>query len=351
MKNLKIGVRLLIGFASALFLIIAVALFSWGELKNIEQQTDNLARVNFVKAQLSADVQGAMQAAYRGFITTGYIDDGAVRAKEKERIEKQRTRYRESFKKLEELERNAEGKAILEKITRLTQVAAAANDKALKQLADGNSDEARSVIKNEANAAMDTLLDSFDELSAYQKKQVESRYAKAVTAYESALTGLLVGYLVALVIAVACTVVISRSIVVPLRSMIVVMRDIAEGERDLTKNIYLLSKDELGEFSKWFDMFMDNIQEDITNIGASTHQIASAAVQLHTTAEQIATGAKEVAAQAGNVADACKEMSVSSADIAQNCSKAAEGSRLASEAAVSGARVVDETIAVMKRSP
>lgn len=57
--------------------------------------------------------------------------------------------------------------------------------------------------------------------------------------------------------------------------MIAVMRDIAEGEGDLTKSIYLKSKDELGEFSKWFDMFMDNIQDDITNIGKSTHQIAS----------------------------------------------------------------------------
>jgi methyl-accepting chemotaxis protein len=235
MNNLKIGTRLWIGFSSVVLLIICVAIFAFMELRNIKEQTDNLAKVNFVKTELSADAQQAMQKTHNAI----------------------------------------------------------------------------------------------------------------VSAYESAASGLAIGCAIAVLIAAACAFLISRSIVTPLGSMIEVMRNIAEGERDLTKNIYLESKDELGELSKWFDMFMDNIQEDITNIGKSTHQIASAAVQLHTTAEEIATGAEEVAAQAGNVAMAGKEMSVSSADIARNCGMAAEGSRHASEAAVSGAQVVDETIAVM----
>ncbi|MBV5337167.1 MAG: methyl-accepting chemotaxis protein, partial [Deltaproteobacteria bacterium] len=116
-----------------------------------------------------------------------------------------------------------------------------------------------------------------------------------------------IGCTIAVLIAIVFSVLITRSIVIPLNSAIAVMRNIAEGERDLTKNMNLDSKDELGELSKWFDMFMDNIQEDITNIGKSTHQIAAAAAQLHTTAEQIATGAEQVSDQASNVAAAGEE--------------------------------------------
>lgn len=203
---------------------------------------------------------------------------------------------------------------------------------------------------SQANAKVLALVaEGAKESSESLKKQAETSYAKAVTAYDSAVTGLIVGCLIAVLMAAACAILISRSIVSPLKSMIVVMRDIAEGEGDLTKNIYLDSEDELGELSKWFDMFMDNIQEDITNIANSTHQIASASVQLHSTAEQIATGAGEVANQAEKVASASEGMSVSSGEIARNCGMAADGSRHASEAAVSGAHVVDETIAVMNR--
>lgn len=345
MNNLKIGTRLWIGFSSVVILILCFAFFAYTEIRTIKAETDNLATVNFVKAQLSAEVRGTMQSAYASLVATVYAE--APAAQEAERLEKQRALYREAFKKLEELESNADGKALLEKIKQLTQSASAANNKALALIGEGKPDEARKVIDSESNAAMRPLLDTFNELSEYQKKQADSRYAKAVAAYDSALSGLFIGCALSVLIAAACAALISRSIVTPLKAVIVVMRNIAEGERDLTKNIYLNTQDELGEVSKWFDMFMDNIQEDITNIGTSTHQLASAASQLHGTAAQIATGAEELAAQAGHVATAGNEMSTSSGHIAQSCGIAAEGSRQASDAAVSGTQVVDETIAVM----
>ena len=347
MNNLKIGTRLWIGFTSVVVLIVCVALVSYVELKKIKEQTDSLANVSFVKAQLSSDVQEAMQKAFQSIVTSVYADNPAVVNKEKDVLAKHRGAYREAFKKLEDLEQLAEGKAILEKIKQLTQTAAAPNNKALALVAEGKSDEARKIIQSESNPAMTPLLDSFDELSLYQKNRTTSRYEDAVSAYNSALSALLVGSAIAVLVAIAFAILISRSIVTPLNSIIVVMRNIAEGERDLTQNMNLDTKDELGELAKWFDMFMDNIQEDINQIGKSTHRIAAAAVQLHATAEQIASGAEEVEGQVSNIAAAGEEMSATSADIAQNCNMAAEGSRQATAAAVSGSQVVEETIAVM----
>jgi methyl-accepting chemotaxis protein len=347
MNNLRIGTRLWLGFASIVILIVGVALVSYVELNKLKEQTDSLANVNFAKAQLSADVQEAMQKAYQSIVTSVYADDPATIKHESDSLEKQRKAYREAFKKLEDLEQIAEGKALLERIKTLTQAASLANNKALALVREGKPDEARIVIKTESPAAMNPLLDSFDELSQYQKKRTSARYDEAVSAYQSAVSILGIGCAIAVLIAIVFSVLITRSIVTPLNSVITVMRNIAEGERDLTQNMSLDSKDELGELSKWFDMFMDNIQEDITNIGKSTHQIAAAAAQLHTTAEQIASGAEQVSDQASNVAAAGEEMSASSGDIAQNCSLAAQGSTHASEAARAGAEIVDETIAVM----
>jgi len=61
----------------------------------------------------------------------------------------------------------------------------------------------------------------------------------------------------------------------------------------------------------------------------------------------MAAAAAEVTAQAQTVATAGEEMSATSGNIAQNCLISSESSQQASAAAVSGARVVDETIAVM----
>ncbi len=153
--------------------------------------------------------------------------------------------------------------------------------------------------------------------------------------------------LVVLVLAIAISLYIAGSITKPLESMKSMLQDIAQGEGDLTKRLDATSKDELGEASRYFNLFADKLHGLISRVAETTEKVASASVQLRLNSEHIATGAEEVAAQASTVATAGEEMAATSGDIAQNCSLAAGGSQQASAAAVSGAQVVDETIRVM----
>lgn len=133
----------------------------------------------------------------------------------------------------------------------------------------------------------------------------------------------------------------------PVNSLRDMLQDIAQGEGDLTKRLDDSTQDELADVSRFFNLFIDKLRHMIGQIASTTEQVASASVQLNATADQMATGAEEVSAQAATVATAGEEMSATSGDIAQNCQLAAEGSKQASDAAVSGAKVVDETISVM----
>jgi methyl-accepting chemotaxis protein len=153
--------------------------------------------------------------------------------------------------------------------------------------------------------------------------------------------------LVVLCLAIAIAFWIANSITKPLAAMKSMLQDISQGNGDLTRRLDDSSKDELGEASRYFNMFVDKLHGLISRVAETTAKVAAASVELRMNAEQIATGAEEVAAQASTVATAGEEMSATSGDIAQNCSMAAEGSQQASAAAVSGARVVNETIGVM----
>lgn len=153
--------------------------------------------------------------------------------------------------------------------------------------------------------------------------------------------------LIVLVLGVLLSFYITGTITRPLNAMKRMIEDIAQGEGDLTKRLDASSRDELGDVSRCFNTFVDKLQGIINRIAQTTEQVAAASVQLRQTSGRMATGAEMVTAQAATVATAGEEMSATSGDIAQNCQMAAEGSQQASEAAVSGARVVDETIAVM----
>ncbi len=140
-----------------------------------------------------------------------------------------------------------------------------------------------------------------------------------------------------------------RSVLKPVNAMVEMLKDMAQGEGDLTQRLKADSQDEIAVASNYFNQFIEKLHGIISSVSSNSHQVASAATELMATAEQIATGAEEVAAQTATVATAGEEMSATSGDIAQNCQMAAEGSTQASHAASAGAEVVNNTVQVMGR--
>jgi methyl-accepting chemotaxis protein len=135
----------------------------------------------------------------------------------------------------------------------------------------------------------------------------------------------------------------------PLSRMLHMLKDIAEGEGDLTRRLKVDRSDELGEVSLWFNRFVDNVHGIVSQLSGNTQQISTSSAQLNSTAEQIATAAEEVASQSGTVATASEEMSATSNDISRSCAQAAASSNRASETAQGGAQVVQQTLIGMQK--
>jgi len=156
---------------------------------------------------------------------------------------------------------------------------------------------------------------------------------------------------VTLVLTVVCValmlVALRRMIVRPAASILGMLRDIAEGEGDLTRRLECVNQDEIGSISCTFNVFISKLQTIVGKVALDTVQVASSAALLHQTAGQMATGTEEVAAQAATIATAGEEMAATAADIAHNCLKAAEEGGKANDAALAGAAVVEKAVATM----
>lgn len=152
----------------------------------------------------------------------------------------------------------------------------------------------------------------------------------------------------ALVVTCSLGFIVMLGITRPLSRMLHMLKDIAEGEGDLTRRLAVDRKDELGEVSIWFNRFVDNVHDIVSQLSRNTHQVSASCEQLNATAVQIATAAEEVACQSGTVATASEEMSATSNDISSNCALAAESSNRASTTAKGGADVVQQTLLGMQ---
>jgi methyl-accepting chemotaxis protein len=183
-------------------------------------------------------------------------------------------------------------------------------------------------------------------------KEVEDLLAKNINSLadelaDKARTAMLVNLFFAasmIVVSLLLGTILIRGITNPLNEQIDMLKDIAEGEGDLSRRLRENRKDELGDVALWFNRFIDNIHGIVSQVSGTTARVATASVQLQSTAEQIATAAEEVAAQSATVATAGEEMSATSCDISRNCLIAAEGAQQAASTTREGFEVVRHTV-------
>ncbi|MBL9076344.1 MAG: methyl-accepting chemotaxis protein [Planctomycetes bacterium] len=100
----------------------------------------------------------------------------------------------------------------------------------------------------------------------------------------------------------------SRQLTAPIHGTVSALKDIAEGEGDLTRRLDENRPDELGELGKWFNRFLSRLQETIKNLGQKAQGVTSASTQLMATAASLATGADRTKAQSTQVAAAAEQM-------------------------------------------
>jgi methyl-accepting chemotaxis protein len=144
---------------------------------------------------------------------------------------------------------------------------------------------------------------------------------------------------------IAAGIVMSRSIVSPIKRTVDVMKDISRG--DLTQRIEASSNDEIGDMAKHFNAFVETLHTTMKKVAESSNKVSSEAMLLDSAAEQMASGIEQASAQVNSVAAASEEMSNTSSEITQNCVMVAKGSENANASAMSGAGIVRETIVVM----
>jgi methyl-accepting chemotaxis protein len=191
--------------------------------------------------------------------------------------------------------------------------------------------------------------DKFDELLKTVGEVAKDLHEDGVSAAQSSKKVLLVGLILALLLAGGISFVIARSVVKPIKMVNAALEDIAEGDGDLTKRLPVEGKDEVGQLCKIFNRFVDKLHDSIARVASTTASLAAASEQLSVNTAQLAKGGKEQAQQATQAAAAVEQMSATVTEMAKNAQGVAGTAQNASQAAGQGHEVVSSSIAGMSR--
>ncbi|MCH8836766.1 MAG: hypothetical protein IIA60_03065, partial [Candidatus Marinimicrobia bacterium] len=161
---------------------------------------------------------------------------------------------------------------------------------------------------------------------------------------KSATTAVFVLSGIAIILALGISLFISKGITDPINASINMLRDIDEGEGDLTKRLNIQAQDEIGTMGGLFDSFIAKVQELIKQIGVSSGQVGSASTQISTASEQMASGAEEQQAQLSEVATTTEQMSAMILEASKNADETRESAQKTGKTAESGREIVSQTV-------
>ncbi|HKJ99393.1 MAG TPA: methyl-accepting chemotaxis protein [Desulfotignum sp.] len=120
---------------------------------------------------------------------------------------------------------------------------------------------------------------------------------------------LIIVYLCCLVLIIPIALFFSSALVKSLLKVSRSLADVARGEGDLTRRIDISSKDEIGDLSHWFNMFVENLQAMIKNISKSAGSLNTSVDVTRKSAGKIAANASDMADVTQGVTAATGEMS------------------------------------------
>ena len=100
------------------------------------------------------------------------------------------------------------------------------------------------------------------------------------------------------------------------------LKDVAQGEGDLTKRLQILSRDEIGELSGWFNTFIEHLEEVIAGVKNSATHVDTATEEVSAGSQGLSQATQEQASAIEEVAATIEEMTSA---IKNNANNAAQG--------------------------
>jgi methyl-accepting chemotaxis protein len=135
----------------------------------------------------------------------------------------------------------------------------------------------------------------------------------------------------------------------PLQALTAISRQIAQGDGDLTKRVpFQDHSDEIGELSRYLNVFIRKMQEALLSVNDATNRLASSTVQLSTNADGVVRAAEGQDARVIQSASAVEEMTMTAGEVARNSTEAARIAQETAETAQTGHHTMKQTVVGME---
>ncbi|OHC83854.1 MAG: histidine kinase, partial [Sideroxydans sp. RIFOXYB12_FULL_59_6] len=345
-KDMKIGMRLGMGFGLVLILLTVISVVSYLRVGQINGEIDDMVEDKFPKTVIANEIINQINVIARALRNSALVSKPEDVQKELARVEEARQLIVAGFEKLDKIILSEDGKKALAKALEGRRVFVADQNKFLELQKAGKREEAIELMVNVMRKSQGDYINAMNELIAFQSDLMKTGGEHANNLADQTQSLVLILGLSAIVIAIMFAVWVTRSITRPLNEAVGVANSLAEG--DLTVRIKVDSKDETGQLLASMQAMTEKLSQVIGEVRGSADALSSASEEVSATAQSMSQASSEQAASVEETSASVEQMSASINQNAENAKVTNGMADNASTQANEGGRAVKDTVSAMK---
>jgi len=348
--NMKLAVRLGLGFAITLLLLIIIAVTSYSRLGTLNVEVENLVNDKYPKIIDAIDVIRAMNQVAQINRNLLLITDPAETQKQITRQTEHRKIITDNINSLESKITSEDGKRKLKVMSDTRAAFVAVLERYLATVQRGERDAAMKLLFGEMRPVTEAYTGAIRDLITFQDDLMKKTGKDADELVASTEKLIMILGIAASILSVLAGWVITRSVTKQLGGEPDYARDMVVrlSEGDLTMKLDTHAKDNSSLLFAMKQM-IGKLSEVVADVNGGAQALASASEEVSATAQALSQAASEQAAGVEETSASIEQMTSS---IAQNTENAKVTEGMASKAAqdaADGGESVNATVAAMKQ--
>ncbi|KAF0215074.1 MAG: methyl-accepting chemotaxis [Geobacteraceae bacterium] len=272
-KNMKIGLRLGVGFGVVVTLMIVMGIFATTRLAELNKEIDRVVNDRWPKTVLANDINDNINVVARALRNTIILDDQSEVQKEMKRIVEARESNAKYLAELDKTVKSADGKALLKTIGEAQTNYLEAQAHVIKLIESGNKEQAGKELITRVRPVQSAYFKAVENLISFQGKLMDKAGVEAAQNYKTS-RNLIIGLLsLSFVLAGIIAWLVTRSITRPISQAVDVSDRVAAG--DMSLEIEVDRRDETGRLLA----SMKEMIERIKALVVDSDMLAQAAVE------------------------------------------------------------------------
>ncbi|MEI8031133.1 MAG: MCP four helix bundle domain-containing protein, partial [Comamonadaceae bacterium] len=278
-NNMKIGLRLGLGFAITLTLMLVLGVISYQRLGELHAEIKESTDVQFPKTVQANNVIDAVNNIAR-HLRNGFIYSGAEQQKSLDSIAGERKIISENIEKLDKSITSVKGREKLKAVTDWRASYVVDQDKFLELLKADKKADIIALMQGSLRKSQTEYIKAVNELVDFQTDLMMEDGKAAGLVAEAAQRLMLILSLLSSVLTIFFAWFITRSITAPMNEAVAIAEKVAAG--DLTSTIEVKTKDETGMLLQALKDMNENLKKIVGEVRSGTEAISSGTKEIAT---------------------------------------------------------------------